>query len=66
MSWVTFPLAAIVASIIVLGVVGTGLYLFLRATRGAKGLKARVDRLFLLPVRVRPLPKGHYFKPYWR
>jgi hypothetical protein len=66
MSWVTFPLAAIVAGLIVLGALGAALLLFLRATRGAKGLKTRVDRLFLLPVRVRPLPKGHYFKPYWR
>ena len=66
MSWLTLPLAAILAGVIVLGALGGGLYLFLRATRGARGLKARVDRLFLLPVRVRPLPKGHYFKPYWR
>jgi len=66
MSWLTFPLAAILAGVIVLGVLVAVLYLFLRATRGTKGLRSRVDRLFLLPVRVRPLPKGHYFKPYWR
>ena len=39
---------------------------FLRATAGAQGLSARIARLFLLPVRERPLPRGHYFKAYWR
>ena len=38
----------------------------LRATAGARGLRARIARLFLLPVRERPLPRGHYFKAYWR
>jgi hypothetical protein len=39
---------------------------FLHATVGAKGLKARIQRLFLPPVRVHPLPRSHYFKAYWR
>jgi hypothetical protein len=39
---------------------------FLRATAGAKGLKARIQQLFLPPVRVHPLPRSHYFKAYWR
>jgi hypothetical protein len=39
---------------------------FVRATSGAQGLKARIARLFLLPVRERRLPPGHYFKAYWR
>jgi len=42
------------------------IHAFLRATAGARGLKARIARLFLPPVKERPLPEGHYFKAYWR
>ncbi len=48
------------------GALVVSVWVFLRVTAGAQGLKARVQRLFLLPVRVRPLPRGHYFKAYWR
>ncbi len=66
MSWVTLSLTALLAGGVVLALVLVALvFLFLRATRGAKGLKARIERLFLLPVRERPLPKSHYFKAYW-
>jgi uncharacterized membrane protein len=65
MSTLVACLAALTLLVLVVGAV-FGARAFLRATTGAQGLRARIARLFLLPVRQRPLPRGHYYKAYWR
>jgi hypothetical protein len=51
--------ALLLATLVVLAV-------FLRATSGTRGLRQRIERLFRLPERGRPLGKHHYYHPYWR
>lgn len=65
MSTLVTSLAALAVLLIVAATVFS-VRAFLRATAGAQGLRARIARLFLLPVRERPLPRSHYFKAYWR
>jgi hypothetical protein len=59
-------LVGVVVALGLLAVLAIAGQAFLRATAGAKGLKARIQRAFLSPVRVHPLPRNHYFKAYWR
>jgi hypothetical protein len=54
------------AAVAILLILGLAVRAFLRVTAGASGLRARIARIFLLPVRVRPLPRSHYFKAYWQ
>jgi len=53
-------------ALLVVAVVAVAIRAFQRSTAGASGLKARIERLFLLPPKAGPLPKSHYFKAYWR
>ena len=63
MSWIVSGLLAVAlvtaaASVLVLRAL-------LRATAGASSLRERIDLLFRLPRRARPLDRGHYFRAYW-
>ena len=61
-------LLAIAAVILVLAILGTAVVIvfFLRATRGASGLRARILALFSRASHAAPTaPASHYYRPYW-
>ena len=62
MSWMVLVIL-LVALAAVVSV--AALWAFLRVTAGASSLRERVDRLFVLRRRARPLEPEHYFKAYW-
>jgi hypothetical protein len=58
--------AALALLFVVVAAAALAVRAFLRATQGARGLGARIERLFHLPDRARPLAEDHYYHQYWR
>lgn len=58
--------AALALLFVVVAAAALAVRAFLRATKGAIGLSARIERLFHFPDRARPLPRDHYYHQYWR
>ena len=59
-------IAALALALVLVAAAAVALRAFRRATAGASGLSARIERLFHVPDRARPIPSDHYYQAYWR